>query len=64
MRISKTTITAAPCSSYKVSVQTVEAVPGVRIILWLGLLVAYVVHDFVLSLSRNLQEFHYHRVNH
>ena len=39
---------------YQVSIEAIEAVPGVWIIVRLGLLVANVVHYLMLSLSRNL----------
>ena len=39
---------------YQVSVESIETVACVGVIVRLGLPVAYVVHDLVLSLSRNL----------
>ena len=38
----------------QVSIQTIHTMPGVGIVAWLGLLIANIVHDLVLSLARNL----------
>ena len=43
---------------YQVSIQAIQAVPGVGVIVWLGLLVADIVHYLVLSLTRNLHTNH------
>ena len=39
---------------YQISVKAIETVSCVGVIVWLGLPVANVVHDLVLSLTRNL----------
>ena len=45
---------AAHTEQYQVGVQAVEAMPGVGVVAWLGLLVADVVHYLVLALPRHL----------
>lgn len=44
---------------YQVSIQAIQAVPGVGVIVRLGLLVADIVHYLVFSLTRNLYANHW-----
>ena len=50
---------ASDTPPYQVSIQAIQAVPGVGVIVWLGLLVADIVHYLVLSLTRNLHTNHW-----
>ena len=44
-------------SPHQVSIQAIEAVSGVGVIVRLGLLVADIVHYLVLSLTRDLHDY-------
>jgi len=46
--------TPTPTQSYQVSIQAVEAVAGVGVVIWLGFLGANELHDLVLSLPWSL----------